>query len=165
MEVVSDSSPLIVLTKAGLLPAALGLFDAVLVPPAVERELAAGRPRPDAALLEDALDRGLLRRCPAPKALSVALPAGLAAGEREVLAAAMARRCAVLLDDRLAGRTAAMLGLPTLRTGRVLLLMVKTGELSPSGFEQRLHQLVSFGCRLSPADFAVLVKAARELAK
>lgn len=154
-----------VLAKAGLLPRALRLFDAVLVPPAVEREIAAGRPRPDAALLLDALERGPLRRCPEPKALTLALPPGLATGEREVLAAAVPRRAAVLLDDRLAGRTAAVLGLTTLRTGRVLLMLVKAGDLAPAEFERSLHRLVALGFRLAPVDFAALVQHARELAE
>lgn len=165
MDLVSDSSGLIVLTRLGLLAKAARLFERVVVPPAVVRELEAGRPRTDAEVLLRALDDGTLLRARQPPQLAFPLPASLAAGEREAIALAVHRKAAVLLDDRAAGRAATALGLRVLRTGRVLLLLVDEGELTVAEFEAALHRMGEMGFRLSPRAYLALLDEARKRSK
>lgn len=122
MPAVSNSSPLILLAAIEQLDLLHRLYDEVLVPPAVWREVAeAGQGRAGAAEIARLgwIRRRELQRGRVPPAL-----ARLDRGEAEAIALAVTlpRDTPIVLDDRRARRVAAELGLSVTGTGGVLVL-------------------------------------------
>lgn len=109
MTVVADAGPLIALAKVDGLDVLVGLYQPILIPPAVHAEaVEAGRElgAPDALALDGRLGAGQLavRKVPA---LRIPVPAQLGPGEAEAILLAIEERAAWLLVDDLAARRAA----------------------------------------------------------
>jgi uncharacterized protein len=143
--VISDAGPLIALARIDGLEWLRELLGRVLIPGAVSAECCA-KPGIDANRIAKAIDQQWL------VATSVALPDGAAThlgkGERQALALAQAHTSALLLmDDRLARREAALLGLPFIGTARVLWIAEQRG-LIPSA-EQMVLKMKESGYRVS----------------
>ena len=143
--VVSDAGPLIALARVDALDMLRNLFGRVLIPDAVRNECGA-KPGIDADRIKTAIGQHWLVTTP------VTLPAGRAAqlgmGERQALALAQTHPSALLLmDDRLARREAARLGLPFIGTVRVLWIAEQRG-LIPSA-ERMVTQMSASGYRIS----------------
>lgn len=161
MPVVSDSSPLILYAKSGLLNLLLGTFGEVWIPPAVYREIAvvgAGRPGADVVGT-------------APWVIEMAAPhflpaevgtARLGAGEVDAIALAWQLRpdIAVLLDDAGGRRLANRLGLRVFGSAGVLIEAKRLGLLAEVG--TALTRLMDAELYLSAADRAEILAAAGE---
>ena len=145
-EVICDTSSMQYLHQLGALHLLPELADRVIVPQAVVDELAVGRVLgvnvPDPTALEWA---GILRPS---SAVVLPLVSGLGPGETEVLALGLEMPgVIVVLDDRLARRTAETLGLPLSGTLGLLIDAKRQGfvtEVSPL-----LDRLQTLGFRLS----------------
>jgi predicted nucleic acid-binding protein len=143
--VVSDAGPLIALTRVDALDVLRALVGRVLIPDAVRKECVA-KPGIDADRITTALGQHWLVATP------VTLPEGrasqLGAGERQALALAQTHSSALLLmDDRLARREAARLGLPFIGTVRLLWIAEQRG-LIPSA-ERMVARMSASGYRIS----------------
>lgn len=126
-EVVSDTSPLQYLHQAGLLDLLPRLYDRVLVPEAVALEIEEGLARGVALPEVRALDWITVVEPPAPELLP--LVTDLGPGERSALAVALEHRSTVILDDALARRHAALLGIRLTGTLGILIRAKREGHL------------------------------------
>jgi len=144
--VVSNTSPLIVLAKAGLLELLPRLFSEVIVPTAVSDEIMAG---PDGDPMRQALPmHRWLRVVRLDPPLSPLAALQLGRGEAE--AVEYARRqgnCTVLLDDRAGRRTAQAFGLRVFGTLSVVAAAAKLGQVA--SFDQALDRLRGAGLYVS----------------
>jgi predicted nucleic acid-binding protein len=135
--VVSDSSPLIALERIGRLDLLRGVFERLLVPPAVAQEV--GGPLPS-WIVEHDLARPLDQRVAAAR---------LDPGEREAIALSLERGAQlVVLDDLRARRLAHGLGLTVIGTVGVL-VSAKRLSLLPD-VRPVLTALRGAGFRLGP---------------
>lgn len=143
--VVCNASPLIVLAKAGLLDVLPRLFDPVLLPAAVEAEIARGP-------ADDPMRRHLastiwLRRVRLDPPLSPLAAWQLGPGEAEVIEYARLRLDhGVILDDRAARRAAFELGLRVYGTLSVLALARRRGLIS--SFRHAADEVIRAGLRV-----------------
>lgn len=158
-EVFCNTSPLQYLHQLGLLPVFQRLAGRVVVPPAVVQELAAGRAKglnvPEVADLE-----WIEVRLPSSVA-AVPLVTDLGAGETQVLALALeSTGASVVLDDGLARRVAASLGL-TVEGTLGLLLDAKQAGLVPS-VAPLVDQLQTLGFWLDARTRAAVLRLAGE---
>lgn len=111
---VVDSSPLIVLARAGLLALLTDISDEVGVPEAVASEILAG-PEGDAA--RTAVEGGWGVRKTAPAIPTAIVAAGLGAGETAVIALALsAPDCTAVLHDSMARNAARAAGVSLMGT-------------------------------------------------
>ena len=147
-EVICNTSPLQYLHQLGLLELLPSLAGSVTVPPAVGAELAAGRALGIDLPIIERLAWVIVR---GPKsAAALPLATDLGAGEAEVLALACeAKDPLVILDDRLARRVAAMLGIPFRGTLGLLLDGKKIGRIALVA--PLLDNLRSLGFRIDDA--------------
>ncbi|OFV87171.1 MAG: nucleic acid-binding protein [Acidobacteria bacterium RBG_16_68_9] len=128
-EVIADTSPLQYLHQLGLLHLLPALYQRIIVPEAVVRELADGRARGVALPDQSALPWVTVRQ-PRERSL-LALATDLGAGEREVLALAVETPGAIaLLDDTIARRHARLLGVAFTGTLGVLLRAKASGQIA-----------------------------------
>jgi predicted nucleic acid-binding protein len=158
---VSDSSPLILYAKSGLLDLLRRLFAEIRIPPAVYSEVVTQDPRrPDAELIRDA---AWIVQTAAPEILPGAEPiTALDPGEAEAIALALQNRppLLVLLDDAAARRVARHLGLRVLGSAGVLVEAKRYGLLQRVG--PPLARLLESGLYLSDAARTEILAAAGE---
>ena len=151
MRIVSNTSPIVALDHLGELDLLRKIFDsAILIPPAVSRELA-GRKLPEWFEIRE------LRQ----PLSATALEAFLGAGESEALALALeAEADFILLDDKAARRLASQLRLTVVGT-LGLLLKAKEAGLIPS-IRPKLEALRSLPFHISPRLQEDVLTQARE---
>jgi predicted nucleic acid-binding protein len=150
MRAIVNATPLIALAAIGRLHLLQDLFDEVIVPQTVYREVVvAGSGKPDADTWKAAHWLSVMR--PDQEAVLDALLLGLDAGEMAVLL--LARQITpdwVLIDERQARRVAFALGLPVKGTLGVLLAAVHAGFLPMDQALDDLQRLLDQGIRISP---------------
>ena len=156
MAIVVNSGPLISLARIGLLDLLPKLFDEILIPDAVFREVTQDQRLPGALAVKDAdwLKLGAI----SDREAVVRLSFWLDAGESEVLALAQEIGATAVIDEKRARNLATSLGIPQTGTIGILLAAKRAGaipEVTP-----RLDQLMSNGVRVSPR----LYEEARRLA-
>jgi predicted nucleic acid-binding protein len=151
--VISNASPLIALEQIGHLDLLKGLFSAVLIPPAVVREVAPTVTLP-AWISERALTQPI-----GPQLLHTSL----GPGESETICLALEIGAQwIILDERPARRLAQALGLPVIGTLGVLLASKRRGLLP--AVQPCMDALVNFGFRLSPDLYDLVLADAGESA-
>lgn len=159
-ETVSDTSPLQYLFQCDLIDLLPALFGRVTIPAAVASEISEGRARGYPLPAIEALSWAHLK-APRETAL-LGLATDLGTGEREALALALeAPGSLVLLDDRLARRYAAHLGIPHIGTLGILLRAKKAGRI-PS-VAPVIDQLERLGFRLDSATRTAVLRVCGEL--
>jgi uncharacterized protein len=146
-EVLCNTSPLLYLHQLGRLDLLPALYGRVTIPEAVVVELHEGRRLGHAVPDVDTL--AWITVAKVEQAALLRLAADLDAGEREVLALAIARPgCLALLDDGQARRYAKMLGLTFTGTLGVLTRSKQRGLLDQ--VRPCLDQLQALGFRVAP---------------
>jgi predicted nucleic acid-binding protein len=158
-EVVSDTSPLQYLYQAERLDLLPSLYQQIVVPEGVAEEIAAGRALGHS--LPDLTALGWVRIEAVPHRRILLLATDLGKGEREVLSLVADRPGAVaLLDDGLARRMAAHLGVPFTGTLGVLLRAKAAGYIdSVAPIVDRLEAL---GFRLDAVTRIAILELAQE---
>jgi len=155
-KVVVDSSPLIILFKSGFEEILPKLFAEIIVPDAVQREIAAG-PVEDPA--REKLQFSSWATFDAPRLVPPMF--GLGPGESAVLAvAASTSDATVLLDDAAARRQAKALGLPVMGTGGLLVLANRASIID--SFDTALDAVVKAGLWLQPSLVELLKRKAAD---
>lgn len=145
-EIICNTSPLQYLHQLGLLHLLPRLAGRVIVPSAVVRELSAGRAQGLDLPLPEEIEWITVRT--ARNAPVIPLVVDLGLGETEVLALALeSANSEVLLDDALARRAAALLGLPFRGTLGLLLDAKRAGLMT--AVSPVLDRLKVLGFRLS----------------
>jgi predicted nucleic acid-binding protein len=149
--VISNASPLIALAQIGNLDLLKGLFSAVLIPPAVAREIA-----PTVILSTWVSERALAQPI-GPQILRTVL----GPGESEAISLALEINAQwVILDERPARRFAQALGLPVIGTLGILLASKRRGLLP--AVRPCLDALVNFGFHISPGLYDLVLADADE---
>ena len=128
--IVSDSSPLIALSRINQLALLSQLFDTILIPPAVSQEVfPKGKRKKGAAALRSAAWL-IIQNLHDPHSLDVVSPA-LDVGERAAVALAYEQNCELLVDETLGKQEAKRLGVKAFGTLAVL-LEAKAQKLIPA---------------------------------
>ena len=141
MIVVADATPLrylVLIEETGILPA---LYDRILIPPTVLRELSQPRTPPRVQQWIAALPGWVQVQVRAPLGPSPEFPATLGAGEREAITLAEELHAEVLLIDDWAGRREAeKRRIPTQGTLGILSVAATHGLTDLAGAIARLRQ-------------------------
>jgi predicted nucleic acid-binding protein len=159
MTLVFNASPLIVLSKAGLLDDFLLLADRVLIPEPVAQEISRAEDPSDPARLWIARRSGLIH--PSPSVSPFVLAWDLGAGESSVISLASAYPESIaVLDDLAARRCTQAVGLRM--TGTLgLILMAKRARIIPSA-TTALDAVISAGLFISPHHIDLIRRSAGE---
>ena len=153
---VVNASPLIVLTKSGLLDIVESLADEWIVPQPVFDEITK---KPDVSPAR--IEKLPKLSVPTVSMEPCVLGWDLGNGESSVLAFSQNNHLPVCIDDRAAWRCAQTLGLPTIGTIGLLLRAKKAGLLPT--IKAGISQLQNAGLWLSPAFVQQLLIREKEL--
>ncbi len=153
MAVVSNSSPLIALARIQRLDLLPAIFESILIPPAVAREIAPSIP---------ALPTWLRIQAPSVQPPAPSLRRRLGAGEREALALAIELKADwIILDDLPARRSAETAGLNVIGTLGTLVTAKRTGLLT--SIRPELDALLRTSFFLSVQRYDKLLQVAGEI--
>jgi predicted nucleic acid-binding protein len=148
---VSNSSPLIHMSRLGKLGYAREVFQSIMIPPAVRSEtIDAGRRDGygDAILLERLSEDGWLRTTElsaASKNLAAELSAVVGTGEAEAIALAVERSERLFIDDLKGRRTAAFYKIETTTTLGLIFELLIHGVLTKTDYRQNVKNYGSQG--------------------
>lgn len=160
--VVSDTSPLVYLTRRGHFGWLRTRYGQVIIPHAVWLETTeAGSAFPEASAVKEAVSEGWMEVRSPSGDLAGQLPLELDPGEAEAIALAVELHALVIIDDAEGREAALSRGLRVTGTGGIL-LAAKTKGLTKSVKEElaRLRREITFG--LSEELRALLLRAAGE---
>ncbi len=163
MLVVSNSSPLIFLSKINRLDLLKTLFRQIIVPKAVYDEVVGmGKALryPDAIVVEKAVRDGWLIIGPGQGILQILKNFGeLHAGEQEAITLAFNKKAyLLLLDDAPARKIAQILKIKARGTIYVLALAYEKGFLDLKNLKENFEQLLNSGFRISPELYARIIR-------
>lgn len=162
---VFDATPLIHLAKTSLLEAALESCEAFATE-TVRRETAENTDHPDAVIIRDRIEKGLLKiRSPVNEAKTKALSRHpeIHPGEAETLALAEELKATAIIDDKEARAVAELYNIPTHPgTLYILFRLVATDRLDASTAEEKLDQLINTGLYLDPRTLVAAKHKLRE---
>jgi uncharacterized protein len=157
--IVCNAGPLISLSRIGRLDLLPAVFDEILVPPAVYREITQDDSLPGAGTLAQA-DWLKLTEVEDQRGVAT-LSSGLDPGEAEVITLARELKATAAIDEKRGRRIATELGIP--QTGTVgILLVAKQRGLVPL-VRPLLDELLSSGVRLSSRLYEEACRLAGEL--
>lgn len=148
--IVSDTTPLLHLARAGHLDLLPRLYARIVIPPSVwEEAQLPGEARPESDILEEAKGAWIAIRSLSPrdrrKSESLRRAAPVGRGEADAIALAEALEVAVLMDDRVAVDLARMRGVETRWTTSVVLEAFRRGVLDRMAARGVVEDLVASG--------------------
>jgi len=158
--VVTDAGPLIAFARMNLLVLLPEMFGTLIVPEAVLNECLHVPTRPDAMLIQQAVDAGLLDIHLDQTVNTEDWAPALGAGERAAICLAQALDCPVLLDDRLARRVATSVKLKLIGTAGMLVKAKQQKRIK--AVAPLLHTLQISGYHLAPELLEHILRLAGE---
>ncbi len=148
--IVVNSSVVIALAEINLLNILADLYEEVIVPSAVYKEVVKGRNKPGSQELEILVQQDRIRLLPpSSTAVAKALHDPLGLGEAEAIAVVLEQNCIVALDDRIARLKARSMGLKIIGTLGLLRKTYDKGLIDKGTIIQALKQLKQHGFRIS----------------
>lgn len=161
--VVTDTGPLIALATSRYLYFLSLLFDEIIVPETVRRELCLEQDLPGVSMLREVLYNNSVFRVVSASSMDMELVKLLDPGEAEAISLASEYHGVLLIDERKGRNVAFKRGIPVVGTGRILIAAKQRGFLN--SVEQALKELRSVGYRLSDSLCKELVRLADESPK
>ncbi len=159
---VSNSTPLIFLSKIGKIQYLRELFDTVIIPKEVYEEVVVAGKKggyPDAVAVEELVKRGFI--VVEEVEITRLLDAPIEEGEKAAISLALAEGIhEVLIDEVKVRRMAKLLGLTPIGTIWVLSRLCEEGIISKEDFKNPIFELVEKGFRIREE---LLIDILREL--
>ena len=149
---ISNSTPIICLSKLNRIELLNNVYGKVIVPPAVRREVLV-RGKPGYHQIQDAMRKGwlLVERPKSEKNF------GLHSGENQAISLALEKGQALLVDDYAANVLANSLGIRTERTTTVLFRALSKGIITKEETLSLLNRLVEDGYYITPGALSKLI--------
>jgi len=166
---VFNATPLIYITKVGLIKVFEGLKNEKLTSPQVKREVVDEGKRkgvPDAIILEKMFQNKVFKvtKPKNQKFLTILLETkGLHITDAEVLAIAKERDGIAVVDDEVARKTAKIYGIAYVGTPYILMKAVLQGMITKEKAKQAINEMVFAGWRCSVESYAKIMEAIEKL--
>ncbi len=164
MNAVSNSTPLIYLSKLGKMNSLKNIFNTIVIPEAVYKEVVLkGKEmnRPEIVSIENLIQEGFIKVEKASTRLEINT---LHKGELEAISLAQEKKIPnILIDDKEGVEVAKVLGLRVWRTTAILFALLKLKSIKFDEFERLLIELSNSGYFITADIFNHLVKEARKL--
>ena len=149
---ISNSSPLICLSKVGRLALLKELYGEVHIPTAVRDEVLVDG-KEDCVAIKKALQEGWLKVVE-PKTFR---DYGIGPGENQALQLAFEKKDTIVLDDARAIRIARIMGVRHIRTTSVILQAVTSRKLSRDEAVDVLNNMIGIGYYIAPKYYSRLL--------
>lgn len=166
MTVISNSSPLIYLSKAGRLHLLRDTFGEVMIPGLVYREvvekgIAGGHQ--DALMVRKGIEDGWIRVVEVMDEPSLDSLGDIHGGEAEAIHLARERRLSLIIDDSTGAVVAESRGVKVRGTVFVVLEGLRRGHLSRKEAKETVYSVIRAGFRLDPEVLYRVIKEIDEI--
>ena len=143
---ISDTRPLIALAKTGLVSHLKNLFEYIIIPEEVFKELRVQDNKPGAKILKKAIDTNLIKvfKLPSEKVLKQLY---LDPGEKVSISLAVEMKKVLLIDETRGRKVASELGVSVIGIGRILIELKKKSLIESVRYS--LESLANSGYRIS----------------
>ena len=161
---VSNASPLIYLSMVGNLHLLRNLFNEILIPDEVFREVCGKGGTPDSIVISSAVDEGWIhtKDVVSGDIDSLAKSSGIDLGEAAAIILAREAGALLLIDDKMGRTTAEILGVRCLGTVGVLLRALFTSTIDFNEYVEILDRMIDAGFRLDSKVYRLAVRIAKD---
>ena len=149
---ISNATALICLGKINKLDILKRLYSAVIIPPAVKKEILFEE-KESYSSIKNAIESGWIKVVEPKKSIAL----GLGAGENQAISLAKEKKDKIILDDALAVKAANVFGIPTVRTTTVRFTALQKKIINKPQALSILNQLIENGYYISTKDYAILM--------
>ncbi|MFT3742082.1 MAG: DUF3368 domain-containing protein [Gammaproteobacteria bacterium] len=148
---ISDAGPLIAFGQLNFFPTLTQLLGTIIIPEAVAQECTRENFRPGAIAIQSAVQKEIIQVYPNPDMTEFSLSSSLGKGESTAIVLAIKLNAGLLVDEKLARKTATRFNVKIIGTAGVLLLAKKKGIIP--AVSPIIQQLKNLGYRM--ADFLI----------
>src|SRR3989338_8730721 len=156
MVIVSDSSPLIMLSKIKALELLKKLYGDILMPEEVYNEIVSGEPYKDEIIYFKSFKFKVVK-------VKKTLEFGLGKGEESAINLALEKKAILIADDYVARQIAKNLGLKVIGTLSLLLIFLKKRLINYEKFKNLLNELIENNFRISIELYNEVLNEAEKL--
>jgi len=163
--VVSNASPLIYFSKIGQLHVLKRLFDEIIIPIQVFREVCSTQDTPDSLVVMSAVNDGWIqsKKIISKDAELLAESSGIDIGEAAAILLAKDEHALLLIDDKMGRSAAEMLGVNCLGSVGVLLQSLSDSIIDYNKFVFSLDRMIDLGFRLDSKIYRLIMRMAEQL--
>lgn len=154
---ISNSSPLIFLSKIGKLDMLEKLFGKIIIAEGVKNEVII-EGKSEVSVIKQAINDGWIKIQNPKKEISF----GLGAGETSVINLAMEIKQPLIIDDALAVKVAKSFNIETMRTTSIIFLALSKNILSKKEAINSIKMLIQAGYYISPRYYSLLIEKLNE---
>ena len=158
--VVADAGPLIALAVNNLIENVERIIQSILIPEDVFRELRTDTNLPGARILNQAITRDYITIAKIPRN-EIITEDGLGMGENAAISMAGKKELVLLLDEIKARKTAKLMGIKVIGTGRILIELKRKREID--NVRRVLESFENSGYRFSDEIRTRILTAAKEI--
>ena len=156
MVIVSDTSPLIMLSKIKALDLLKKLYGDILMPEEVYNEIVSGEPYKDEIIYFKSFKFKVVK-------VKKTLEFGLGKGEESAINLALEKKAILIVDDYVARQIAKNLGLKVIGTLGLLLIFLKKRLINYEKFKNLLNELIENNFRISIELYNEVLNEAEKL--
>ena len=156
MVIVSDTSPLIMLSKIKALDLLKKLYGDILMPEEVYNEIVSGEPYKDEIIYFKSFKFKVVK-------VKKTLEFGLGKGEESAINLALEKKAILIADDYVARQIAKNLGLKVIGTLSLLLIFLKKRLINYEKFKNLLNELIENNLRISIELYNEVLNEAEKL--
>ena len=156
MVIISDSSPLIMLSKIKALDLLKKLYGDILMPEEVYNEIVSGEPYKDEIIYFKSFKFKVVK-------VKKTLEFGLGKGEESAINLALEKKAILIVDDYVARQIAKNLGLKVIGTLGLLLIFLKKRLINYEKFKNLLNELIENNFRISIELYNEVLNEAEKL--
>lgn len=150
---ISNSSPLIFLSKINQLYLLKKLFGHLLIPISVKDEIILEN-KPDSIIISEAIQGGWIKVVDVKEKI----PLGIKGGESSAINLAIERKDRLIVDDALAIKIAKSFGVETMRTTTIIFMAVKKKFITKKQAISLIDMLIESGYYISPNYYSAILK-------
>ena len=154
---ISDSSPLIFLSKIGKLSLLKDLFREITIPTSVKDEILVEE-KPEANTIKMGLEEKWIKIVDPKKILEL----NLGKGESHAISLALEKKDSLIIDDQKAIRAAEALNVDILRTTSIIFIALKNKKIDKKEALELVNSLIKNGYYLAPKYYLEIVEKLTE---
>lgn len=154
---ISNSTPIICLSKINQLSLFKLIFKTIIIPPSVKKEVIIEN-KPGSVNIINAIKENWIKIIE-PKSKN---DYGLGAGESSAINLAKERGDTIIIDDAFAIKVANTFDIPTIRTTTIIFIALQKNIITKNQAINLLNELIENGYYISPKEYSILLTRLKE---
>lgn len=152
MNLISNSTAIICLSKINKLDLLKKIFTFVVIPYSVKDEVLV-KGKEGYHTINDAVNKGWIKVVNPKKRIDL----GLGAGENDAINLAIERKAIIILDDAYAIKAAKAFNISFIRTTTIIFMAIKKKLVNKNEAISIINQLIEIGYYISPKEYYVIL--------